>query len=96
MNFDKDIKIFIEGFQFNQALKLIWDEISDVDKAINNDEPWKITEKEKLVEKLECYVREIVKVAFELEPFLPETSKKIREQFISEQISSQPSLFPRI
>jgi len=95
LKFDEDISKTIEGYQFNVALKLIWDEISDVDKAINNDEPWKITEKEKLEEKLKCYVREIVKIGYQLGPFLPETSKKIQEQFLSQQISSQPSLFPR-
>ena len=55
-----------------------------------------IISEEELKKKLECYVKEIVKVAFELEPFLPETSKKIQEQFLTDQISSQPSLFPRI
>jgi len=95
-SFDEDVYKTIEGYQFSQALKLIWDEIADVDKAINEDEPWKITEKEKLEEKLKFYVQAIIKIAFELEPFLPETSQIIRKQFFSQQITAQTSLFPRI
>lgn len=96
LKFDEDIKKAIEGFQFNQALKLIWDKIADVDKAINNEEPWKITDKQMLEEKLECYVKEIVKIGFQLEPFLPKTSQKIKQQFLTDKITFQLPLFPRI
>jgi methionyl-tRNA synthetase len=96
LKFSKDIKKAIENYQLNEALKIIWNEISDVDKAINNDQPWKIEEKEKLEEKLTCYIKSILQIAYELSPFLPETSKKIQQQFLTGQITSQASLFPRI
>ena len=97
LEFDKLRHILAcRGYQFHEALKIIRKKISDTDKAINNDQPWKIEEKEKLEEKLKCYVKSIVQIAYELSPFLPETSAKIQAQFLSGQISSAPSLFPRI
>lgn len=82
--------------KFNEVLEDIWREIRVLDKQINDSKPWKITDEEKLARVLQSAVDGIRIIAFELAPFLPETAKKISEQFKSSKITPQPSLFPRI
>ncbi|MBI2028087.1 MAG: methionine--tRNA ligase [Candidatus Levybacteria bacterium] len=94
--FSEDYKKAIEGFKFNEILENIWNEIRKLDQQINKKEPWKIKEKEKLKQFLQSIVNNIINIAFELKPFLPETSKKIEEQFKESKIVSQKPLFPRI
>ncbi len=85
-------------FKFNDALGFIWNKISDLDKYINEEKPWTLAEKDsgKLKAVLGHAVDQIQEIAVLLEPFLPETAKKIEEQFGGEKISSSKSLFPRI
>ncbi|MBI2017960.1 methionine--tRNA ligase [Candidatus Daviesbacteria bacterium] len=86
-------KILLE-YKFNEALNLIWQQISDVDKKINEEKPWELSG-EKLKKILEDYVAKIQQIAFNLQPFLPETAEKILKQF-SGKIKSGLPLFPRI
>ncbi|MEK7165681.1 MAG: methionine--tRNA ligase [Patescibacteria group bacterium] len=86
----------IDSFQFDQALSWIWEKIKRTDKFINDNEPWKITDQNKLTEVLQNAVNEIGEIAYHLLPFLPETAEKILAQFSASKIKSQPPLFPRI
>jgi methionyl-tRNA synthetase len=85
---------FFSRYQFNECLRLVWENISLIDKEINTTKPWKL-EGESLNEKLTQYVNAIKRIAFNLQPFLPETAEKILSQF-SGEIKSSQSLFPRI
>lgn len=89
-----DLEKFMEEFKFNEAIAVIWQLIAEADKKINQEKPWELSG-EKLKEVLLNYVKRIQAIAFNLQPFLPETSEKILKQF-SGQIKSQPPLFPRI
>lgn len=86
----------LEQYKFNDALALLWQRIGETDKFINDNEPWKITDTKKLTEVLQKAVTEILAIAYHLQPFLPDTAKKILLQFSGEKITSQPPLFPRI
>lgn len=86
----------IEDYRFNEILEVVWQHIHGVDKFINDNEPWKITDEKKLTDVLQGAVHEIMLIAFEIAPFLPETAEKIRKQFSETTISSQSPLFPRI
>ena len=86
---------FIEEFRFDEALKKIWEGISELDQTIEKDQPWKLSD-EKLGKVLEGYVEKIDKIAVALRPFLPETSEKILKQFKGPTIKSGAPLFPRI
>lgn len=86
----------IEEFRFDTALSLIWDRISQLDKKINSEEPWKMTDNEKLSKFLLDASFEISSIAYSLAPFLPETSEKILKQFHSGSIKSGSPLFPRL
>ncbi len=92
--FDPEVEKLLSEFKFNEALSWIWSIISLADKRINEEKPW---EKKDLAleEDLDELVRLIQKMAFNLQPFLPETSQKIITQF-SGKIKSTAPLFPRL
>ncbi len=81
----------LKSFQFDVALKAIWELIGFCDKYIEKERPWEDRENKKtIIDNLLFIIREIAKF---LEPFLPETSEKIFEQLKTKK--SEP-LFPRI
>lgn len=92
--FDPKMTAHLEEYKFNEALNHIWEEISDADKKVNQEKAWELSG-DKLKEVLSDLVSRIQHIAFNLRPFLPETSEKIFNQF-SGKIKSQPPLFPRI
>ncbi len=55
-----------------------------------------MTDKEEIKQVLQNAAQDILNVGVLLEPFMPETSKKIVEQFREVQIKKGGSLFPRI
>jgi methionyl-tRNA synthetase len=85
-----------EEFRVDLVLINIWQKLAALDKHINENAPWKIEDKSKLKEVLGYEVNEIRKIAKLVEPFIPDTSKKIQEQFGKAKISVETSLFPRL
>lgn len=96
IDFSSDYQKSIENFRFDKILVNIWEEIKKTDKYIDQNEPWKIKDAEKLTEILQSAIHKIHKIAFDLQPFIPKTSEKILSQFSGPIINSQPPLFPRI
>ncbi len=92
--FDPKMTKCLEEFKFSEALSHIWSEITEADKKVNQEKPWQLSG-EKATEVLVELVKRIQHIAFNLQPFLPETAKKILKQF-SGKILSAPPLFPRI
>lgn len=89
-----EVEKALKDYRFNEALGFIWEKISEADKKVNEEKPWELdTEKAKPV--LEDLVKRIQEIAYNLQPFLPETAQKIIKQF-SGEIKSQTPLFPRI
>lgn len=96
----KDVEEKIEAFRLNEALFAIWSLLSFGDEYINKKEVWKIadaTEKNKALYNLATILIEVVDL---LEPFLPETSAKIKAsiEILDSGLKAQkPSpLFPRL
>ncbi|MEK7186618.1 MAG: methionine--tRNA ligase [Patescibacteria group bacterium] len=85
-------------FKFNDALSFVWNKISALDKFINEEKPWDLikVQDSKIKRVLAHAVDQIQEIAALLEPFLPETARKIEEQFKGPKITSQSPLFPRI
>ncbi|RJP47739.1 MAG: methionine--tRNA ligase [Armatimonadetes bacterium] len=94
ISFNENIKDKLKEYRFNEALELIWHQIKEADKLINEEKPWEL-EGEKAKTVLEDLISQIQQIAYNLQPFMPETSKKILSQF-SGQIKVAPPLFPRI
>jgi methionyl-tRNA synthetase len=93
-NFDPKVERLILEYKFNEALNFIWEKISKADKRVNEEKPWEL-EGDKAKSVLVNLVSAIQEIAFNLQPFMPETSEKILNQF-SGKIKSQNPLFPRI
>lgn len=88
----------LSEFRFHDALSFVWKKISELDKFINNEKPWALlkTNSQRLKAILSHSVDQIQEIAALLEPFLPETAKKIESQFKGPKITVQPPLFQRI
>ena len=91
-NYKKDLN----NFKFDSVIKNIWEEIRSLDHYLDKKEPWKIREEKELKNVLQETIDNIRQIAYELQPFLPETSLKIKEQFKKPKIESRKPLFPRI
>ena len=93
--YSEGIKKYLDEYRFDEAIKIIWEEIGKTDKYVSENEPWKL-EGEKLKKVLENAVKSIRHIAYSLKPFLPETAEKILKIFSQEKIKSAEPLFPRI
>ena len=87
----------LEEFKFNEALKSIWDLISFCDRYIEREKPWERQKNSaKTIDNLLIVLDNIVEL---LEPFLPETSEKIKKEIARKNNKfSKPKseiLFPR-
>jgi len=90
------------NYRFNEALAFVWKKISDLDKFLDTEKPWDLLKADshaqatRLKEALSHMTDRIQEIGALLEPFMPDTAKKIEEQFKGPKISSQKPLFPRI
>jgi methionyl-tRNA synthetase len=94
-HFDKNVAKHIENYRFDEALKLIWQKISDLDKKTNEIEPWKLEGKD-LRSFLQESILTIRHIAYNLQSFMPQTAEKILDDFKGPKIKSVEPLFPRI
>ena len=92
--FKKVVSDNLKNFRFDHALVGLWEEISTLNKKINEDKPWEL-EGVALKKSITPIAQEIREIAFNLGPFLPQTSQKILDQFTG-KISAEKPLFPRI
>jgi methionyl-tRNA synthetase len=83
------------GFRTDLTLVRIWEKLGELDKQINQAEPWKITDAGKLEEVLTDEIGKLVEITTLLQPFIPNTAKKILEQFDG-NVKSGDALFPRL
>lgn len=101
-NFEYPVKYgrMFENFELSKILEKIWEEIHELDKKINSEKPWAEKDQRVLKGYVAVYGDRINRIANLLEPFLPDTSKKIREQFqVSKNklvIKKIENLFPRL
>jgi len=85
----------MERFEFNLALEELWNELRSLDKDIAKDEPWEKSAKER-EGLLKLYVKKILSVMYELQPFMPETTETILKAFQASKIKKVKTLFPRL
>lgn len=97
----KDVHSFIEQFRFNEALRLIWDQLHQLDQYLNSEHPWdqEKKKKEEILRRILLGTDGIpspIQVSLALEPFLPETSEKIKKIFSGPVVTAPRPLFPRV
>ncbi len=96
---EKKHKEHVEDFRLNEALGDIWELIGVVDKFVNDEKPWT-----KQGDGLALFTQQaafaIDTIRKMLDPFLPETAAKIREQIMVGEkeitIKKAGNLFPRL
>lgn len=85
--------------RFDQALEEIWQQVRGLSQYIDEEKPWEIArekDSQHLAEVLAYICSCLLEVADMLEPFLPETAKKITDIFASGVIKPyQGAFFPK-
>ncbi len=95
------VQKYIESFRLNEALGAIWELISFGDKYINDTKPWKIKNDPSSLQKIITDAAMLIDAIQGLvEPFLPDTAERIREQIMvgdrEVTIKKAGNLFPRL
>jgi len=87
---------YLDKFEINKACDFIWKEIGDMDKFIQENQPFKVvkTDKEKGQKMVSDLTTRLYSIARMLNPILPETSKKIKE-LIKQNKTPEKPLFAR-
>jgi methionyl-tRNA synthetase len=84
----------------NETLSEVWKLVASCDKYIDNEKPWAIEEKEKQIEVFSNLLYSLKNIAELIEPFLPQTSKKmlnaLNENNGIYNVVKIDSLFPRL
>jgi len=78
INLEK-ISRLMDNFELHNALNEIWNFIKEVNKYINENEPWKLKGKE-LGKVIYNLLESLRIISILISPFMPETSKKINRQ----------------
>lgn len=90
----------LEECRCDQALEVVWRRIKGLNQFIDEEKPWEIAkgdDKEHLGEVLSSAASDLLEIAGLLEPFLPESSAKIKQVFESGVVKDMDqSLFPRL
>ncbi len=89
-----EVRIKLDNFKVNDALEIIWIAITSLDKYLEKEKPWENGAEKTTV--ITVAITQIKKIAYCLQPFLPETAGKILGQYKGPKITSQTPLFPRI
>jgi len=92
--FKKVVSDNIKNYRFDLALLGLNDEISVLDRRINEEKPWELSGAE-LKKAITPIAQEVREIAFNLSPFLPQTAEQILGQFTG-KIEALKPLFPRI
>ena len=94
--FYPELEKHLDNLSPQLALEYIWNtKIQEANKYVDEKQPWALSG-DQLKEVLENLVNAVRQIAFNIKPYLPETSDKISEQFNRGRISAEDPLFPRI
>ncbi len=87
---------FLEKFEIKQATDYIWDKIGELDKFIQNNEPFKVvkTDQEKGKELISKIVIDLYQITRMLNPIMPETNIMLKK-LIKENKKPEKPLFLR-
>ena len=95
---NKEFDERMEKFEFNFGFDILWGQIQDLNKRIDEEKPWSAAKEdpEKAKEILRSLVQDLVNICPRLEIFIHDTAKKIVEIFTAEEIGAPKTpLFPK-
>ena len=88
----------MEKYEFNNAFELVWKEIQNLNKRIDEEKPWALAKTDPAAAKqvLESLAGDLLSLCDKMGLFIPETAEKIATIFTAEQIvpPAEP-LFPK-
>jgi methionyl-tRNA synthetase len=86
----------MEKFEFNNAMTALWSDMSHLDEIIQEQKPFEVfkTEKKRAQLQVGYLAKELSRLAEALQPFMPETSRKIADAI--EANKKPENLFPRL
>ncbi len=92
---DSEVIKAVENYSFSLAMEIVWKKIKAADTIINEKKVWELQgiEQERVLGELVDTIRQ---VAVDLEIFMPETSKKIQDQYNGQRIARSEHLFARL
>jgi methionyl-tRNA synthetase len=70
----------MQKLEVNKAVEIVWEFIRHCNKYINETEPWKIKDKERLGTVLYNLIESMRIISILVSPFVPETAEKISKQ----------------
>lgn len=89
----------MERLEFSSCLEAIWEVVNLANKHVEETKPWNLA-KENKIDELKDFIALLVEVikntAEQIAPFMPQTSSKIKEQFLADKVIKGAPLFPRI
>jgi len=93
--FGDEFNELVRELKFDKALGYIWKKVQDSNKLIEETRPWELAKED--IDKFEEVMNELIvnlyEVAELVKPFMPETSKKIKQQL---ETGEKEILFERI
>ena len=95
LNISENVQQYLNEFRFDEALKFINSKVDGLNKYLSEKKPWEkkgIDQTTTLIELTEG----IRQVGLDLSPFLPDTARKISNQFAGPKITNSSPLFPRL
>lgn len=93
--FSDEYRQLMDEFKFSKALDLVWERLQQLNRDINEAQPWvlaKNEDKTELKSVMERLIGNLLQANYMLKPFLPDTAEQIEAIFTAEQI--QPPLAP--
>ena len=97
--FTKEYRELMDRFELSGAFDYAWQKVQGLNRKIDEEKPWSLAkngEQEKLQECMAELINGLVQVAYELEPFIPETSQKIYAVFDGAVVPPETPLFPKV
>jgi methionyl-tRNA synthetase len=86
---------FFAAFELDQAAKWVASEVRELDQFLSTNKPWAQTG-EAQSQTLTAGIIHLRKIAFHLQPFMPQLAAKILAHFGGERVSALSPLFPRL
>ena len=85
-----------DSYRFDLVIKSIMAKLRELDVYITINQPWKIEDKDKVIEVLGKSANELWLVSQALLPFMPNIAQQVIDTLETEQIKKVSSLFPRL
>lgn len=93
-----DYKALMDSYDYTKAFEYVWGLVQGLNRRIDEEKPWMLAkngETDKLKDCMTALIKEMIRVAYLLSPFLPETAGRIYEVFEKPITPPSEPLFPK-